>query len=98
MFLTLGGGTQKGVMNQNLTFESFDQDNLNKSNIESLLKRVEEKARGKRHFIHIVEKMLKGTLDLIPSPSPNSENSNYGEGKVCLRSIGKTLLGIVNIL
>ena len=97
MFLTLGGGTQKGVMNHNLTFESFDQDNLNKSNIESLLKRVEEKARGKRHFIHIVEKMLKGTLDLIPSPSPSVKIQIMG-GKVCLWCKGKTLLGVVNNL
>ena len=52
MFLDLGGGTHKGVMNHNLTFESFDQNNLNKSKIEGILKRVEEKARGKRHFIH----------------------------------------------
>ena len=53
MFLDLGGGTHKGVMNHNLTFESFDQNNLNKSKIEGILKRVEEKARGKRHFIHL---------------------------------------------
>ena len=52
MFLALGGGTTNGVTNYNLTFESFNQDKMNKSSIEGILKRVEEKARGKRHFIH----------------------------------------------
>ena len=51
MFLKMEGGTHNGVTNLNLTFESFNQDNLNKSDIEGILKRVEEKARGKRHFI-----------------------------------------------
>ena len=52
MFVELGGGTHKGVTNQNYTFESFDQDTLNKSIIEGILKRVEEKARGKK-FLYI---------------------------------------------
>ena len=51
MFLALKGGTHNGVTNHNLTFESFNQDKINKSSIEGILKRVEEKARGKRHFI-----------------------------------------------
>ena len=59
MFLKLGGGTHNGVTNQNLTFESFNQDNLNKSVIEGILKRVEEKARGKRHFINTNLKLKK---------------------------------------
>ena len=45
-----------------------------------------------------VENVLKGSLDLIPSPSPMySKNSNYG-WKFCLRCIVKTLLGDVNKL
>ena len=43
-----------------------------------------------------VEKVLKGSLDSIPSPIC-SENSNMG-GKICLRGKGKTLLGVVNKL
>ena len=44
-----------------------------------------------------VEKILKGSLDLIPSPSPSVKIQSIGE-KVCLRFKGKTLLGIVNKL
>ena len=43
-----------------------------------------------------VEKILKGSLDSIPSPSPSVKIQNMG-GKVCLRCIGKTLLGIMAI-
>ena len=42
-----------------------------------------------------VENILKGSLDLIPSPSPSVKIQIMG-GKVCLRCKGKTLLGIVN--
>ena len=42
-----------------------------------------------------VEKILKGSLDLIPSPSPLVKIQIMG-GKVCLRM--QTLLGIVNKL
>ena len=44
-----------------------------------------------------VEKILKGSLDSIPSPSPSMKIQIMG-GKVCLRCKGKTLLGIVNKL
>ena len=44
-----------------------------------------------------VEKILKGSLDSIPSPSP-SMKIQIMVGKVCLRCKGKTLLGIVNKL
>ena len=44
-----------------------------------------------------VEKILKGSLDLISSPSPSVKIQIMG-GKVCLRRKGKTLLDIVNIL
>ena len=40
-----------------------------------------------------VEKILKGSLDLIPSPSVKIQIMG---GKVCLRCKGKTLLGVVN--
>ena len=44
-----------------------------------------------------VEKILKGSLDLMPSPSPSVKTQIMG-GKVCLRYKGKTLLGTVNKL
>ena len=44
-----------------------------------------------------VEKILKGSLDLIPSPSPSVKIQIMG-GKVCLRCKGKTLLDVVNKL
>jgi hypothetical protein len=40
-----------------------------------------------------VEKILKGNLDSIPSPSPTVKIQIMG-GKVCLRCKGKTLLGV----
>ena len=43
------------------------------------------------------EKILKGSLDSIPSPSPSVKIQIMG-GKVCLRCKGKTLLGVVNKL
>ena len=42
-----------------------------------------------------VEKILKGSLDSIPSPTPLVKIQIMG-GKVCLRCKGKTLLGVVN--
>ena len=50
-------------------------------------------------FFHIskVEKVLKGSLDFIPSPSP-SVKIQIMDRKVCLRYRGKTLLGVVNKL
>ena len=47
-----------------------------------------------RHFDK-VEMNLKGSLDLIPSPSTSVRIQIMG-GKVCLRHKGKTLLGIIN--
>ena len=44
-----------------------------------------------------VEKILKGSLDSIPSPSTSVKIQIMG-GKVCLRCKGKTLLGVVNKL
>ena len=44
-----------------------------------------------------VEKILTGSLDSIPSPSPSVKIQIMG-GKVCLRFKGKTLLSIVNKL
>ena len=41
-----------------------------------------------------VEKILKGSLDLMPSPSPSVKTQIMG-GKVCLRCRGKMLLGVV---
>ena len=42
-----------------------------------------------------VKKILKGSLDSIPSPSVKIQTMG---GKVCLICKGKTLLGIVNKL
>ena len=47
--------------------------------------------------VHKVEKILKGSLDSIPSPSPSMKIQIMG-GKVRLRCKGKTLLGVVNKL
>ena len=44
-----------------------------------------------------VEKILKGSLDSIPSPSPSLKIQIMG-GKVCLRCKGKTLLGVNKLL
>ena len=44
-----------------------------------------------------VEKISKGSLDSIPSPSPSVKIQIKG-GKFCLRCKGKTLLGVVNKL
>ena len=44
-----------------------------------------------------VENILKGSLDLISSPSPSVRIQIMG-GKVCLRFKGKTLLSVVNKL
>ena len=44
-----------------------------------------------------VEKILKGSLDSIPSPSPSVKIQIMG-GKVCLMCKAKKLLGIVNKL
>ena len=44
-----------------------------------------------------VEKILKGSLDSIPSPSPSVKIQIMG-WKVCFRCKGKTLLGVVNKL
>ena len=58
----------------------------------------EKKPFSSRGFIFTkVEKILKGSLDSIPSPSPSVKIQIMG-GKVCLRCKGKTLLGVVNKL
>ena len=44
-----------------------------------------------------IEKILKGSLDSIPSPSPLVKIQIIG-GKICLRCKDETLLGVVNIL
>ena len=49
------------------------------------------------NMIFKVEKILKGSLDLIPSPSLSVKIQIIGR-KVCLRCKGKTLLGVVNKL
>jgi hypothetical protein len=46
-------------------------------------------------LLNKVEKILKGSLDSIPSPSVEIQIMG---GKVCLRCKGKILLGVVNKL
>ena len=48
-------------------------------------------------IVYKAQKILKGSLDLIPSLSHSVKIQIMG-GKVCLRCKGKTLLGIVNKL
>jgi hypothetical protein len=48
-------------------------------------------------FHHKVKKILKVSLDLIPSPSPSVKIQIMGR-KIYLMGKGKTLLGIVNKL
>ena len=64
---------------------------------DSLLKLFENNFDPSINSINKVEKILRGSLDLIPSPSPSVKIQIMG-GKVCLRCKGKTLLGIVNKL
>ena len=52
---------------------------------------------GRWLILFKVENILKGSLDLIPSPSPSVKIQIMG-GKVCLRCKSKTLLGDVNKL
>ena len=49
------------------------------------------------YFGDKVEKILKGSLDSIPSPSPSVKIQIMGRN-VCSRCNGKTLLGVVNNL
>ena len=49
------------------------------------------------NYIGKVEKLLKDSLESIPSPSPSVKIQIVG-GKVCFRCKSKTLLGIVNKL
>ena len=57
-------------------------------------KQLEDGYAYKNGFLVKVKKILKGSLDLISSPSPSVKIQIIG-GKVCLRCKGKTLLGIV---
>ena len=49
------------------------------------------------YFLIKVEKILKGTLDSILSPSPSVKIQIMG-GKICFRCKGETLMGVVNKL
>ena len=79
-------------------FQSFLPNKVNikcqSGNIEFLLRKL---VRFLAKIEHKVEKILKGSLDLIPTPSP-SVKIQIMEGKVCLSCKGKTLLGVVNKL
>ena len=67
---------------------------MKKKQTEEISSREFELAKS---FAGKVEKILKGSLDSIPSPSPSLKIPIIG-GKVCLRCKGKTLLGIFNKL
>ena len=68
-------------------------------NLVFLLKYLFENLRlaETQHATSKVEKILEGSLNLIPSPSPSLKIQIVG-GKVCLRCKGKTFLGVVNKL
>ena len=72
--------------NQNLKEDTGDIEALN-----------EESSKVLGDIKGNVEKILKGSLDSIPSPSPSVKIQIVG-WKVCLRCKGKTLLGVVNKL
>ena len=65
------------------------------------LRKDEESVSGQVFFtlaiVVKVEKILKDSLDLIPSPSTSVKIQIMG-GKVCLWCKGKTMLGDVNKL
>ena len=59
--------------------------------------RKDEPKNKHKCFYKKAEKILKGSLDWIPSPSHSLKIQIMG-GKVCLRCKGKTLMGGVNKL
>ena len=61
------------------------------------MKNLSLKTPVKDFFAVKVEKIVKGSLDLILSPSHSVKIQIMG-GKVCLRHKGKTLLGIASKL
>ena len=70
----------------------FQLIKIKDANIEST--KIKDKKFLGKCFLK-AEKISKGSLDLIPSPSVKIQIMS---GKVCLRCEGKTLLGIVNKL
>ena len=59
--------------------------------------RTGKKVKVHQDKVAKVEKILKGSLDSIPSPLPSAKIQIMG-GKVCLMCEGKTLVGVVNKL
>ena len=70
---------------------------LAKGATEKIVEDADEKRERLSIMNHKVEKILKSSLDLIPSPTPSVKIQIMG-GKVCFRCKGKTLLGVVNKL
>ena len=75
-------------MSEELTFESITSTKVLKVQI------LEPQSPA---LYSKVEKILKGSLDSIPSPSPSMKIQIMG-GKFCLRCESKTLLGVANKL
>ena len=67
---------------------------MKKKQTEEISSREFELAKS---FAGKVEKILKGNLNLVPSPSSSVKIQIMG-GKVCLTCKGKTLLGVFNKL
>ena len=68
--------------------------------LKEALRKIQEKKNNDEvsaEFLDKVEKILKGSLGLIPSPLPSVKIQIMGV-KVCLRCKGQTLLGVVNKL
>ena len=89
---------QRETVNRNLSIE-FDAENTthetDTTDDASAINRNQKFNQSKVCFLQIkVEKILKGSLGSIPSPSSSVKIQIMG-GKICLRCKGKTLLGVV---
>ena len=89
---------ENNTLNQSTSSTSFGTTTMrvnpmNKQSASEVAKRHSTYILGQ--FAIKVEKILKGSLDLIPSPLP-SLKIQIMVGKVCLKCKGKTLLGVVN--
>ena len=86
---------------QNSYFSSIRIAFIAKSMVNLNIFHTHNKVHSKKSYLHKrivkVEIFLKGSLDSIPSPSPSVKIQIMG-GKVCLRFLGKSLLGVVNKL
>ena len=76
---------------EKLYSELLDRDAQHELEEDAAIINWSEEVRYSFNFYCKVEKILKGSVDLIPSPSPSVKIQIMG-GKVCLRCKGKTLI------